>query len=96
METTGVVAWTIEVAMASNWIVSTGYMPGAASNQSAYCSKLFRLWGILQTVQKFLIDMSITKGAMTITCDGLSVLKQAQYQQITDLNIVHYDMISTI
>jgi len=33
---------------------------------------------------------------MTIACDGLSVLKQAQYQSTTDPNMAHYDLISAI
>jgi len=42
------------------------------------------------------MEHRIVQGAMMIACDGLSALKQAQYQQITDLNLAHYDLISTI
>jgi len=40
--------------------------------------------------------MGITNGAMTIACDGLSALKQAQYQQHTDPSDAHYDLIRAI
>jgi len=64
METMGATTWMIEAAIASNRIVGTGYMPGATDNQSTYRSKLFGLWG---TIQKFIREMCITTGAMTIT-----------------------------
>jgi len=50
MEETGAAAWTIKATTTSNRIVGTGYTPGSATDQSAYCSELFGLWGILHTV----------------------------------------------
>jgi len=96
MHTTRATTWTIEAATASNRIVSTGYTPGVERNQSAYQSELFGLWGILHTVKKFITGMGLTKGPMTIACDGLSALKQAQYQQYTDPTVAHYDLIGAI
>jgi len=42
------------------------------------------------------MGMGITTGAVTIACDGLSALKQAQYQQHTDPTVAHYDLIGAI
>jgi len=96
MEETGAATWTIKATTASNQIVGTGYTPSSATDQSAYCSELFGLWGILHTVLEFTKVHSIDKGAVTIACNSLSALKQAQYTNTTDPNLVHYDLISAI
>jgi len=96
MNATDAAAWTIKAETAGNQIMCTGYMPGVECNQSAYHSELFRLWGILHTVMTFIKGMGITNRAMTIACNGLSALKQAQYQQHTDPSVAHYDLIGAI
>jgi len=96
MQVTGAAAWTIKAETSENQIVCTGYTPGVERDQSAYRSELFGLWGILYTVKKFTTDMGITNGAMTIACDGLSALKQAQNPQHTDPSAAHYDLIGAI
>jgi len=96
MHVTRAAAWMIEAKTASNWIMCTGYMPGVEHDRSTYRSELYGLWGILHTVKKFIMGMGLTKGAMTIACDGLSALKQAQYQQYTNPSVAHYDLIGAI
>ncbi len=79
MNATGTATWTIEGQSAMDRIVGTGYTPGSTTDQSAYRSELFGLWGILFTVLRFTKDNDIAQGAVIIACDGLSALKQAQY-----------------
>jgi len=95
-EVMGTAAWTIEGRSSEDQIVSIGYTPGSEMDQSAYWSELFRLWGILFMTLRFIKDNNITQGAVTIACDGLSALKQAQYRGPTDPNTAHYDIISAI
>jgi len=40
-------AWTIEETTSLHCIVRKGRTPGTTMDQSAYCSELFRLWGLL-------------------------------------------------
>ncbi len=42
------------------------------------------------------MDIGITNGAMTIACDGLSALKQAQNPQHANPSTAHYDLIGAI
>jgi len=96
METIGTAAWTIEGRMASNRIVGTGYTPGKVEDQSAYWSELFGLWGILLTLLRFTKEHGINHGGLTIACNGLLALKQAQYRGLMDPNNAHYDIIGAI
>jgi len=52
MEQSGVAAWTIEGTTARHCIVGTGITPGKRKDQSAYWSKFFGLWGIIQSLKK--------------------------------------------
>jgi len=67
-------AWTIEGMTSTHHIVGMGRMPGTTSDQSAYRSKLFGLWGMLCTIWNFIADQQIQAGQITIACDGLSAL----------------------
>jgi len=65
-------------------------------DQSPYRSELFGLWGIFVALKRFTEDQAITEGKVVVTCDGLSALRKAQSQQITDPTEAHYDLISAI
>jgi len=82
--------------MASNHIIGTRYTPGTTEDQSTYHSKLFGLWGILFTILWFTKEHDINHRAVTIACDGLLALKQAQYRGPPDPNMAHYEIISAI
>ncbi len=92
----GAAAWTIEGSSAAHRIKGAGQTPGGDSDQSAYRSELFGLWGILFSLKRFTEEYAITEGQILIACDGLSALNKAQAQHITDPNEKHHDIISAI
>jgi len=92
----GSAAWTIEGTMSAHRIVGMGWMPGTTMDQSAYCSKLFGLWGMLRMIQNFITDQQIQTGQIMIACDGLSAIRQARSSRPVDLEAVHYDLIGAI
>jgi len=73
-----------------------GATPGSVEDQSAYCSKLFRLWGIASTLAQLTEQHKLQAGGVHIACDGLSALKQAQHNNPTDPTLVHYNLIGAI
>jgi len=70
----GAAAWTIEGSLATNRIKGASRTPGSSNNQSAYRSKLFRLWGILYLLKCFTEAYHITQGQVLIACVGISAL----------------------
>jgi len=69
---------------------------GTTNDQSAYCSELFGLWGMLRMIQNFTKARQIKTGKITITCDGLLALQQAKSSHPTNLAAVHYGLIGAI
>jgi len=96
MEVIGTTAWTIEAHTARDCIIGMGYTPGKVEDQSTYQSKLFGLWGILLTLLWFTKEHGINHRGVTIACNRLLALKQAQYQGLTDPNNAHYNIIGAI
>jgi len=70
----GSAAWTIKGMTSTHCIVGKGRMPGTTTDQSAYCSKLFGLWGMLRMIQNFIADQQIQTGQIMIACNGLFAL----------------------
>jgi len=60
----GVAAWTIKGYNNSNQILGRGRTPSTPTDQSAYCSELFGLWGIFKALQKFSQENNIRNGRM--------------------------------
>jgi len=92
----GTVAWTIEGSSAAHCIRGAGLRLGHETNQSAYQSKLFGLWGILYLLTQFTMEHNIASGHVRIMCDGLLALQKVQAQHLTKPNEAHYDLISAI
>jgi len=89
----GLAAWTIKGKNQLHHIPGLGRTPGEPEDHSAYRSKLFGLWGIFQTIQKFIKDRNITMGHVWISCNGILALQQAQLCQPGDPAAPHYDLI---
>jgi len=51
---------------------------------------------MMYTLLRFTTDHNIQEGQVTLACDGLSALRKAQSQQLTEPNEAHYDLISAI
>jgi len=92
----GVAAWLIKGISAPHCIVRSGWTPGMPQDQSAYCSKLFGLWGNVYTVLKVAQKYKIHTGGVTIACDSLAALCQVQQITPPDPSNQHYNLISTI
>jgi len=92
----GAAAWTIESSTSAHRIRGAGQMPGGSRDQSAYRSELFGLWGILYSLKRFLDEHQVQAGHVKIACDGLTALRKAKAQQITEPCEKHYDIISAI
>jgi len=92
----GAAAWTIESETKENRIVRNGRTPGANTDQSAYRSELFGLWGIFYTLTQLTNKHKVQEGCITVACDGLSTLQQAQRDNTTDPTLAHYDIIGAI
>jgi len=92
----GVAAWMIESETKANRIVGRGRTPGSAEDQSAYHSELFGLWGILHTLTLLTEKYQLHDGRITIACNGLSALKQAQCNHPTEPTLAHYELIGAI
>jgi len=90
------VAWTIESQTVEHWLCRSGQTPGLASDQSAYWSELFGLWGIFKSLYQLTKEYQIQSGSIVVACDGLSALKKASKEWITDPQEVHYNLISAI
>jgi len=70
----GSAEWTIESKSSQHWIVSKGRTPGTSTDQSAYWSKLFGLWGIFWDLNQFTATIQIPHSHIIVTGNGLSVL----------------------
>ncbi len=92
----GAAAWTIEGCTAENRIYGAGKTPGMETDHSAYRSELFGLWGILMSLHQFTTEHQIVEGQVTVACDGLSALRKAQANHLTEPSEAHYDLISAI
>jgi len=92
----GAAAWTIESETKENRIVGNGRTPGLNTDQSPYRSELFGLWGIFYTLTQLTDNHKLQEGHITVACDGLSALQQAQCDNITDPTLTHYDIIGAI
>ena len=92
----GMMAWTIEGHTVENRIRGARKVPGTDTDHSAYCSELFRLWGILIFLDWFTRENQITEGQVTVTCNGLLALCKAQTNHLTEPSEAHYDLTSTI
>jgi hypothetical protein len=91
----GTAAWMIHV---SDRCVLRGHCvtPGNPSDQSAYRSELTGIYGIVCTIW-YLYNKYGMSGHITVGCDGLSALRQAQKTvDFVDPNIAQYDMIMAI
>jgi len=92
----GAAAWTIEGHTKAHRIKGAGLTPGHDTDQSAYRSELFGLWGILYSLKQFTTQHNIISGHVRIACDGLSALRKAQVQRATEPSEAHYDLILAI
>jgi len=72
-----------------------GQTPANEHDHSAYHSELFGLWG-MYSLHQFTKKHNIAEGKVTIACNGLLALHKAQGQQMTELNEVHYELITAI
>jgi len=96
-DTAGAAAWTIEGTTAIHHLWGEGQTPANDDDHSAYQSELFRLsWGIMYTLLRFTKDYNLTKGKITIACNGASALRKAHSILMMDPNEAHYDIISAI
>jgi len=95
-EAAGAAAWTIEGNTAMHGLRGEGRTPAGNEDHSTYRSELFGLWGMMYTLLRFTTDQNIQEGHVTLACDGLSALRKAQSQQLTEPNEAHYDLISAI
>jgi len=73
-DSNGLAAWTIKGRNQHHHILGSGQTLGKLDDHSTYRSKLFGLWGIFRTIQKFIQDHNITTGHVQIACDGLLAL----------------------
>jgi len=92
----GMAAWTIEGCTTENRICGAGKTLGTDTDHNAYCSKLFRLWGILMSLYCFTREYQIVDGQVTVACNGLLVLHKDQANHLTEPLEAHYDLISAI
>jgi len=91
----GAVAWTIEGRRSKHKLSGAGLTPGSPMDQRIYQSKLFGIWGILETLHQ-LVKAHQIKGQVVVACNGLSALKKASSTYPTNLNETNYDLISAI
>jgi len=89
-------AWTIESQMSEHQLWGSGMPPGSPSNQSAYHSELFGLWGIFMSLKQLTEQHQIMMGWVVVVCNGLSTLKKASKEWLSDPQEAHYDLISAI
>jgi len=92
----GAAAWTIEGATATNRIKGAICTPSSGNDQSAYCSELIGLWGILYSLKRFTEVNHITQGQVLIACDGISALQKTQTDAMAKPQDKHYDVIGAI
>jgi len=92
----GAAAWTIKGEDTSSHLRRAGITPGLPEDQSAYRSKLFGLWGILNALLRLTQDYTINSGLVVIACDSLSAFKKAKSPYPTNPEEAHYDLISAI
>ena len=96
-EKVGAAAWIIEsndqLASYEGTIVTSG----GAEIQNAYRSELFGILGILTSIKKLCNEFNITRGRLSIYCDGESVVKRINnsYTQVSN-NSHHFDVINSI
>jgi hypothetical protein len=91
----GTAAWMVYV---NNNCIITGrcVAPGGPDDQSAYRSELTGIYGIVSTI-RYLQRAFNVSGKITVGCDGLSALRQAENLcDFINPNIPHYDLIMAI
>jgi len=54
------------------------------------------LWGIFHTLTQLTAKHNLQEGQITVACDGLSALQQAQHDNPTNPTLAHYDIIGAI
>jgi len=92
MDNSGIVAWTIEGQNATHCLTGTGITPGAHTDQSAYRSELFGLWGIMYLLLQLTKEYKIMQGKVVIACDGLLALWQVtKTTTAVDPGLSHYE-----
>ena len=80
-----------------HWIIGTNRVPGIAEDQSAYRSELAGIYAIACTVEDLCEHHNITRGAVTIACDGESALyKSMDEQHRIKSKHKHFDLIMAI
>jgi len=67
----GMVAWMIQDMTSKNILSGKTIIPGHASDQSAYQSKLGGIFSIVMMIHNICAYYNITKGQIQIACDGL-------------------------
>jgi len=92
----GAVAWIIKGNMVEHQLIGVGWMLGDSDNQSAYCGKLFGLWGILASLKCLSNDHKILSDMVEVACDGLSALKKASSSGPTNPRESHHDLTSLV
>jgi len=75
----------------NNRILGKGSTPGSATDQSAYRSELFGLWGIFKALQQFCQESNIQSRHIQVACNGLSTLHQAQSRKPVNPVAPHYN-----
>jgi hypothetical protein len=93
----GASAWVLEADSSVGRIKGWTMVPGTTEDHSAYRSELTGLLAILVFIEELCTFHNISSGGITIGCDGLSALHQAEGDaDIVPLSTTDYDILCVI
>jgi len=84
--------WIIEGETSADRIEGSMHTPGQTSDHSSFCSEAAGIYGALLTIW-FFVEEYITKGTITIACDGRSVLDRLNSKKTIDPFAAHSDLL---
>ena len=74
----------------------SNFVPGLPEGQSAYCSKLAGILGVLCSVEILVTHFHTTSGTITIALDGESALDEARGDWPLQIHQPHFDLLQVI
>jgi len=91
-EQSGACTWIIEGETSADRIEGSMHTPGQMSDHSSFRSKAASIYGALLNIW-FFVEEYITKGTITIACDGRSVLDRLNSKKTIDPFAAHSDLL---
>jgi len=95
-EDIGTAAWIVTNCSENGFIRGLTWVPGLPHDQCAFCSELAGIYSVIRMVNCLCNYYSVSKGAITLRCDGLGPLQSCFGHINPSPKIPYFDFISAI